>query len=336
MAKVDARKLSAFLADPGECRVVLLHGEDAGLARERADMLTRAVSGGDDLCVIDIPREGARDTGLLAAEAATRALLGGRRIVRVRDATDGFAAGAKQALEGPGPGLVILEGGELTARSKLRALLEPAPRAAVIACYRERGAELAATAKAMLAEMGVGIDAPALEWLVQNQGEDRVRMRRELEKLSLYVGPGNNATEEDVLLCVAEGNSRSLDEALSAAFAGDVAGADAALEASFADGANAVQGARTALRHAQRMAQAALAMADGMSAGDALGTLRPPVFFRARPAMERALRNWRPERLEAVAAALLETERRTKTTGMPDETVFRQAVLTIARQAARR
>ena len=73
-----------------------------------------------------------------------------------------------------------------------------------------------------------------------------------------------------------------------------------------------------------------------MSAGDALGTLRPPVFFRARPAMERALRNWSPGRLEALATALLETERRTKTTGMPDETVFRQAVLTIARQAARR
>lgn len=336
MAKLDARKLSAFLADPGDCRVVLLHGEDAGLARERADALTRVVSAGDDLCVIDIPREGARDAGLLAAEAATRALLGGRRVVRVRDATDGFAAGAKAALEGSGPGIVILEGGDLAARSKLRALLEQAPRAAVIACYRERGADLAATAKAMLAEMGVTIEAPALEWLVQHQGEDRMRMRRELEKLALYVGHGNKATEDDVLLCVAEGNSRGLDEALNAAFAGDVAGADAALEASFADGANAVQGVRAALRHTQRMAQAARAMAEGMSAGDALGTLRPPVFFRAKPAMERALRNWRPERLEALGVALLETERRTKTTGMPDETVFRQAVLTIARQAARR
>ena len=335
MAKLDVRKLAAFLADPGDCRVVLLHGEDAGLARERADALSHAVSAGDDLCVVDIPREGARDTGLLAAEAATRALLGGRKIVRVRDATDGFAAGAKAALEGPGPGIVILEGGELAARSKLRALLEPAPRAAVIACYRERGADLAATARAILQEMGVGIDAPALEWLVQHQGEDRMRLRRELEKLALYVGPGNRATEDDVLACVAEGNSRSLDDALTAAFAGDVAAADAALSASFADGANAVQGARAALRHAQRLTQAAHAMAGGMSAGDALGTLRPPVFFRARPAMERALRHWRPERLEALSAALLETERRTKTTGMPDEVVFRQQVLSIALQGRR-
>ena len=32
LAKLDSKRLSAFLADPGDTRVVLLHGEDAGLA----------------------------------------------------------------------------------------------------------------------------------------------------------------------------------------------------------------------------------------------------------------------------------------------------------------
>jgi len=60
------------------------------------------------------------------------------------------------------------------------------------------------------------------------------------------------------------------------------------------------------------------------------------VFFRARPAMEQALRRWRPAQLEALGIALLETERRTKTTGMNDVAVVRQMVLGIAHQAARR
>jgi hypothetical protein len=106
LAKLDTKRLSAFLADPGETRVVLLHGEDAGLARELADTLTRNITGGDDMCVIDVAKDAWRDAGLLAAEAATMALLGGRRVLRVRDAGDGFAAAAKNALEGPGPGLV--------------------------------------------------------------------------------------------------------------------------------------------------------------------------------------------------------------------------------------
>ena len=36
--KLDARRIPAFLKDPGTCRVVLLHGEDAGLIRDRADV----------------------------------------------------------------------------------------------------------------------------------------------------------------------------------------------------------------------------------------------------------------------------------------------------------
>jgi DNA polymerase-3 subunit delta len=288
------------------------------------------------MCVIDVAKDAWRDAGLLAAEAATMALLGGRRVLRVRDAGDGFAAAAKNALEGPGPGLVIMEGGEMQARGKLRSLLEAAPRAAVIACYRERGAELAASARRILAEYEVTIDQPALDWLVQNQGDDRMRMRRELEKLALYVGAGQRAGEADVLACVAEGHELTLDEALQAAMLGNVPAADQALAASIADGLNPVQAVRGALRHVQRLQQAAAAMAEGMSAGDALGSLRPPVFFRARPAMEQALRRWRPAQLEALGVALLETERRTKTTGMNDVAVVRQMVLGIAHQAARR
>ncbi|RVT96651.1 DNA polymerase III subunit delta [Rhodovarius crocodyli] len=336
MAKLDPKRIDAFLKDPGDTRVVLLHGDDAGLVRERAALLARNVTGGDDLSIADIPREGAKDTALLSSEAATRPLLGGRRAVRVREATDAFTNAAKAALDGPGPGVVIMEGPELQARSKLRSLLEGSPKAAVIACWRERGAELAGSAKRILEELGVSADGPAIDWLVQNQGEDRLLLRRELEKLALYVGPGNRATEEDVLAVVGEANTLSLDEALNAAFAGDVAGADRALAAAVADGAVPVQIIRAALRHTQRLLDASMSVADGMSPGDALGALRPPVFFRSRPIMERALRNWRQPALQAVANALLEAERRTKTTGMPDKAVARQAVLAIAQRGAAR
>ena len=40
-----ARRFPAFAKDPGTCRVVLLHGEDAGLIRDRAEALVRSVAG---------------------------------------------------------------------------------------------------------------------------------------------------------------------------------------------------------------------------------------------------------------------------------------------------
>jgi DNA polymerase-3 subunit delta len=125
---------------------------------------------------------------------------------------------------------------------------------------------------------------------------------------------------------VAEGSASDLEEALLHAMAGDVAKADTALAAAFAEGANAVQVVRSALRHVQRLQ---LAAQEGMEA------IRPPVFFRHKPMVERALRQWSAAGLEAVGASLLEAERRTKTTGLPSETVARWAVLVLARQAGR-
>jgi DNA polymerase-3 subunit delta len=337
MAKIDARRVAAVLADPGPARVVLLFGEDGGLVRERGAALTRAVAGDDPFRLVEVPREqAAKDATLLAAEAATPALTGGRRLVRVRDATDGLAAAVKAVLAGPGPGVVLLEAGSLDGRKGLRAALEKAgPEAAVIACYAETGAALEGSIAALLREFGVSADPGAVAWMAQRLGEDRLVVRRECEKLALYVGAGGRATEEDALASLAAGSALDLDAALLAATEGDAARADAALEAAFAEGAAAVQVVRGALRHVQRLEAAALAMARGGSARDALEGLRPPVFFKSRPSFERALRIWSPERLAAAGAALLEAERATKTTGLPDEAVARAAVLGLAREAVR-
>lgn len=337
MAKLDARRIPGFLADPGAARVVLIFGEDGGLVRERGDALMRAVAGEDPFRLVEIPRDAAaKDAGLLAAEAATPALTGGRRLVRVRDATDGLANAAKAALAGGGPGLVLLEAGALDGRKGLRAALEKAgPEAAVIACYAETGAALEASISALLRDFGVSADGPAVAWMAQRLGEDRAVMRRECEKLALYVGAGGRATEEDAAASLAEGSALDLDAALLAATEGDAARADRALDAAFAEGAAAVQVVRGALRHVQRLEAAAIAVAKGAAARDAVEGLRPPVFFKSRPAFERALRLWRPDTLSAAGAALLEAERAIKTTGMPGEAVARAAVLGLAREAVR-
>ena len=337
MAKLDARRIPAFLTDPGGARLVLLFGEDTGLVRERGDTLSRAVAGDDPFRLVEIARDvAAKDATLLAAEAATPALTGGRRLVRVRDATDGLANAAKAVLAGSGPGLVLLEGGSLDGRKGLRAALEKAgPEAAVIACYAEVGAALEGSILAVLREYGVTAEPSAIAWMAQRLGEDRLIMRRECEKIALYVGAGGRVTEDDAMASLSEGSTLDLDAALLAATEGDAPRADRALDAAFAEGAAAVQVVRGAMRHVQRLEAAALAVSRGASPKDALDGLRPPVFFKSRPSFERALRLWRPETLAAAGAALLEAERATKTTGMPDVPVARAAVMGLAREAVR-
>ncbi|WP_458094885.1 DNA polymerase III subunit delta [Roseomonas sp. WA12] len=328
--KLDARRLPAFLKDPGAARAALLFGEDAGLARERADALQDAVAPGNDpFRVAELPRDVAARPGALSGEAAALSLIGGRRVIRIRDATDALAPALRDVLDAPGDTLIVVEAGELPARSKLRQLAEAHARAAAIACYRERGAELSSTIAAVLKDNGVTAEPAALAWLAGRLGDDRQTLRRELEKLALYAGPGGRLAEEDVLACIGDGSALELDEALVAATAGDVAGADRALESAMSEGANPVQVIRSLLRHVQRLHLASVA---GMQA------LQPPVFFRSRPGFEKALRIWRAEALETVLAGLLETERQSKSGGtgrpMPDAALARVALLTLARQSA--
>ncbi len=86
--KLDARRVPRFLENPGPCRFVLLHGDDAGLIRHRAQMLTDAVMDGpvDPFRLVWLNRD---EIARLPEEAAALALTGGRRVVRVRDAGDG-------------------------------------------------------------------------------------------------------------------------------------------------------------------------------------------------------------------------------------------------------
>jgi len=331
VAKLDARRLAGFLADPAaSCRLVLLTGDDSGLVRERAEALLRAASGGDPMRRAEFSaREAAKDSALLAGEAATSALLGGgRRAVLVRDAGDGLANAAAAALDGPGPGLVVVEAPGLR-KGKLTRLVEGHAAGAWIECWRERGAELAASAQRALRELGVEADSAAAALLAERAGEDRLLLRREAEKLALYVGAGARAGAEEALAVAAEGGGLGLGDALMAATAGVVAAAGRALAVAFAEGANAVQAIRAALQHVRRLQAVQADVAKGKTAREAMQARG--VFFRDQPLFEKALRRWSPARLESAGAVLLRAERQSKTTGLPDETLARHALLAIAR-----
>lgn len=332
--KLAPARIASFLRDPGDVRVVLLFGEDAGMVRDRAETLVRLIAGSldDPFLVTELPRE-AIDT--LPDEAAGLALTGGRRVVRVRDATDAATGPVQVLLKSRAPAMVVLEGSSLPTRSRLRTLLEAAPDGVAIACYPEEGRALEDSIRGTLQAAKVGIDPDAVSWLADHLGADRASTRGELEKLALYVGPGGRVDLDAAMACVGDLAGLSLDDALFAATEGDVATADRALELAMAEGAAPVQVLRVGLGHLQRLHRARLAMDEqGLPASEAAKGLRPPLFYRRVAPFNRALGLWPSAALAAAIASLAEAERGCKRTGWPDTILCRNAVLTLARRAA--
>jgi DNA polymerase-3 subunit delta len=333
VAKLGASEVERFLQDPGHARAVLLYGDDAGLIAERARRLVRTVAGvlDDPFRVVELDRDAQK---LIPDEMAALALTGGRRVIRVREASDAATGPVDTALAGSGPGFLVMEGAGLASRSKLRQLFERAKDAVAIGCYPLEGTSLAREIRAALQAREVSVDSEALAWLGERLGSNMAGIHAELEKLALYAGRGGRVDLAAAEACTGDLAGLSLEDAVFAATAGDLAQTERALETALDQGTNPVAVVRTALAHIQRLHRARLAMQDGLSATAAAKAVRPPLFFRREPDFVKALGLWSPARLAAVAVGLWQAESACKRTGAPAETICRNAVLALAQRAA--
>ncbi len=332
--KLDARRVARFLDDPGPCRFVLLHGEDAGLIRERAETLSAAILDAQDdpFRLVRLTRE---ETSRLAEEAQALSLVGGRRVVRLREAGDAALPQVQAAAAAPGDSLVILEAPGLPGRSKLRSFIEGLAEGAAIACYPEEGRALDDAIRAVLAADAISVAPDALDWLRDHLGADHAHTRAELEKLALYVGSSGEVDVAAAEACIGEAASLSVEDAVFAAVTGEVAAADRALAVAFAEGAAPVSILRIMMQNLQRLHRARLSMEEtGARAADAARQARPPIFFRRLPAFTGALSAWSGRSLLRALTLCSETELACKRTGSPDVTLCQQLVGQIARQAA--
>lgn len=339
--KVATNRADAFARNPDpSVRAVLVYGPDDGLVRERADALTRSVAEdlNDPFRVADLSVAALRDDpAQLADEAAAIALTGGRRVVRLRDATDSMVTALEQFLEdSPGDALVVVQAGALGTRSKLRKLFEDAKNAAALACYADDERMLDQVIRETLKTDGISVSAEAMDYLTANLGADRGLSRAELEKLALYVGSGNTVGFDDAIAAVGNSSALSIDDVVFAAAAGDGLGADRALSRSYQEGANPVTILRALGRHLLRLQLARAKIDEGATPDVAVKALRPPVFFKLAGPFRQQLRAWSGPKLDRALALVLDAERDCKRTGMPAEALCGRVILQVARLGSAR
>lgn len=331
--KLDARRIEAFLDHPGDARAVLFHGDDAGLIREWATRVVRAVAGSldDPFRVTELDRDA---VGRVGDEMASLSLMGGRRVVRLREATDAATTPVQKALTAQGPAFLVLEGAGLGGKSRLKTLLDRSDTAYTVACYPMEARALPPFIRSTLATDRVTVTPDAMEWLSDQLGSDRAVTRSELEKLALFAGQGGVVDMEAARACVGDQSGLQLEDALFSATEGDVVAADRALELAIAEGATAVGVLRAGLMHLQRLQRVRAMVDEGMSAEQAVKSARPPIFFRREPAFQRALRLWPMLALDAATTRLWEAERACKRTGSPADAICRSAIVGLAQRAA--
>lgn len=311
--KLDKAKLERVLKTPDSIGALLFYGPDEGLAHEYAGLAQRAVLGaGDDpfrlaeLTPDEVRADGAR----LADELNAISMLGGRRVVRIAQATNMIADAIGSAIEAQAAGaaLLVVEAGDIGSRAELVKVFESAAGAGAFGCYRDSETQLGPLIAAHLKAGGYGIARDALAYLAERLGGDRGVTRSELDKLMLYVGePKREVTLADAVTCIGDRAAFALDDLIGAAAEGDAADLDRQYVRSFSE-VEAIQVLRSAARHFQRLHQLVARMAGGESFEAAAGSLRPPLFWTQRDRMQRQSRLWSGQRIGRALERLIEAE----------------------------
>ena len=344
--KLQGRAIEAFVKSPDpKIRAVLVYGPDSGLVNERATAIGRTVVADltDPFRVGELTQAVLADEpARLADEAAALSLTGGRRLVRVRGATDRAAAAFASFLASPiGDSLVVVEADELGAGSSLRKLFEGAEVGAALPCYIEDERDLARFAVDMLRAQGLDLSDDAAAFVAENLVGDRLLARRELEKLAIYIGEcaGNSRKRielDDVIACIGDNAQLPLEDAVLAAADADLPELDRALRRLWADDASGVAVLRIAQRHFQKLHITKARIAAGERSDAAIAQLRPKLFFKLEPRFRRQLDAWRLDRIARALERLLEAEAACKKTGAADQTLCARALYEVARMAAAR
>ena len=347
--KIPPSRADAFTANPNaDVRAVLIYGPDVGLVRERLNILTRAVadSTNNPFRVTEFSADQLRDDpARLGDEAAALALTGGRRVVRIRDATDTASQCLSTFLDHPvGDALVLVTGGDLGPRSKLRAVFEKADDAAALPCYSDDGQTLESVVRSSLNPEGLQITPDALGWLTDHLGNDRAQSRREIEKLIIYMGRGTadsktTITEDDVLACVGDNAALGLDDLVFAVGDGDQSTVQRIYGRLVAEAVSPISALTAVARHLMRLHETRGRFIDGKNMEQAAASLRPPVFFKHKKRFQSQATRWSDVLLTRGLEILMAAELAAKSTDKPTAAVVERALIQVAqggRRARRR
>ena len=339
--------IERFLKSPDSCvRVALIYGRDAGMVRERADILAaRIVQDPDDpfdvssLTTSDAEAEGALE-GALSAQSMT----GGRRLVRLRLIGEkaGADRAAAQAVTAHANGelnpdaFFLVEAGALGRDSALRKAAEAKgidKLSAVMPAYEDEPGDVARLIREGLAADKVSLTNDAVTLLVERLPRDRGVARQEIERLALFLGPGSGAQGDVSILADFFGvePEASLSEAANVAFGGRLAAAQGHLRRARAEGEGGPATVRAAGMYLARLRKALTLMASGTGAQDAAKAVG--VFWKTEREFLRQARAWSLSELDKLQPQVLAADRACKTAGAPDDLIAERLVLTIAGKA---
>ncbi len=320
--KIAPKVQEAFLASPDtQFRAVLIYGPDSGLVRERVLRIKATVLAKNDDPFAYVELEESKlldDPARLADELSAFSLMGGKRLIHIRDGGDKLTKIIESAVSlFHNDVFLMISGGELPSRSSLRAFFDKESACASLACYKDEARDVQSIIRKKLEEAGVSIDRDTMEYLSAQLGNDRYVTYQELEKIILFAGDSKRVSLEEAQALVDYNRDSDLDDVVTAVAGRNLAALEAMLTVQRREGNQPVAYLRALMRYFNRLYAIRAKMAAGESLDEVVRSLRPPVFFKQQPILTRHAGMWDTGQIIKALKLLLEAELACKTSDLP-------------------
>lgn len=320
-------------------KAFVIYGSNDGLVNEYVKKLIQTVSKDlyDPFSVVYFNcADVLADIGILFSEYTSQSLMGGRRVIVVKDADNNLTKHLKTMLDGtPSDTLVIISSTSLNKKSSLVTLAEEREDMGLIVCYEDRDEDIFATARSMFIENGLTINNEALQLLCSRLSNDRKTNLGEIDKLITYMGDKKNVTTDDIQICISDQSAASGDDVCYFAANGQTDKALKSFRKLVNEGNEPISIIRSLSYHFNKILTVKAFMEKGDTLDKAVFKLVPKIIFFRESSFKRQVSIWPRERILSVLELLFKAEKDCKTTNMPVEEIVSYTIMQISSAASK-
>lgn len=320
-----------------KCFVVF--GTNEGMIADYASQLAKSVCPdlNDAFRVVSFSMDSLeKDIGQLYGEYNAQSLLGGRRVIIIKDGNNNLTAHFKTLFkDSSSDTLVIVSSSSINTKSSLVTFAKDNPEIGLISCYDDREGTIYGFTKEYLEKSGITIAQDAMQLLCARLSPDRKASTGELEKLITYLGTRRNIVLQDVQTAISDTSCSSLEDLCYFTAGGNSAKALESYQELLHEGEEPVTLTRNLTYHFFKLLNSVAAIEKGQTADAAIAAIRPPVMFFRKPDLIMQLKIWKRKDINNVLELLYKCERNCKTTNYPAEDILSYTILQIAGAAKR-
>jgi DNA polymerase-3 subunit delta len=182
----------------------LIFGPEFSVADYRFDLIAKKISPdlSDPFLVVNLDKERlGQDKGILADEFLSCSMLGGRKLILLKDADNFAGAALKILLEDENfvrksTNFILVQAKDLEKTSILRKTAESNSNFAAIACYEDDERQIKKFIENELSVRQIKAGYQVVELLLEKFGKNRQVILSELEKIAVFLGEKKNLTIE--------------------------------------------------------------------------------------------------------------------------------------------